>query len=280
MTVGMAARSSVVATAAVFGALALVPDSGRASAAADSRAGTAARPPATAASYAGRPVRVGGLRLPARVQGRDVALGFGSRFEPRFWPGVNLGATVPGTFPGEVGGHAGRLRPLARRHARARRSDGPRLHDPPPRLLRRAPRPQPTPPRPPRSTSCTASGSPSRSSWPPATPTTRRSRTASGPRSAAPSRSCTATRCSARDEATPPGATARTSRDGCSDGRSGVEWDPRATLSTDRRNAGRPPYEGRYVTATPAADAHGELDRLHARPRRRRSRPAAAGAGP
>jgi hypothetical protein len=57
---------------------------------------------ASAASYAGAPLRQDGMRLPARVQGDDVALAVGGRFAARFWPGVNLGATVPGHAPGEL----------------------------------------------------------------------------------------------------------------------------------------------------------------------------------
>jgi len=48
------------------------------------------------------PIAIAGLRLPARVQGRDVDLAIQGRFEPRFWAGVNLGSTVPGTQPGQV----------------------------------------------------------------------------------------------------------------------------------------------------------------------------------
>ncbi len=55
-------------------------------------------------SFAGSPVREGALLLPARVEGEEISLGMGDRFEPRFWPGVNLGPTVPGTFPGELAG--------------------------------------------------------------------------------------------------------------------------------------------------------------------------------
>lgn len=53
-------------------------------------------------SYAGTPLRVGGLIVPARAQGEDVALAVNGRFSARFWPGVNLGATVPGTDPGQL----------------------------------------------------------------------------------------------------------------------------------------------------------------------------------
>lgn len=53
-------------------------------------------------SFAGDPVEVRGLRVPARVGGGGLQLGFGSSFRSRFWPGVNLGSTVPGTRPGEV----------------------------------------------------------------------------------------------------------------------------------------------------------------------------------
>ncbi|MDX6646117.1 MAG: hypothetical protein QOK40_1844 [Miltoncostaeaceae bacterium] len=52
--------------------------------------------------FAGDPVLVDGLMLPARVVGDGLALATGGGFEPRFWAGVNLGATVPGTQPGEV----------------------------------------------------------------------------------------------------------------------------------------------------------------------------------
>lgn len=43
-----------------------------------------------------------GLKLPARVQGAGVAAAEGGRFTPRFWAGVNLGVTVPGHQPGEL----------------------------------------------------------------------------------------------------------------------------------------------------------------------------------
>jgi hypothetical protein len=59
-------------------------------------------PPAPAASYAGSTIEADGLRMPARVAGRDVQLATANGFRTRFWPGVNLGATVPGTQPGEV----------------------------------------------------------------------------------------------------------------------------------------------------------------------------------
>ena len=61
-----------------------------------SAAGTAAR------SFAGGPVERDGMTLPARVQGGALALAVGDGFEPRFWPGVNLGSTIPGHQPGEV----------------------------------------------------------------------------------------------------------------------------------------------------------------------------------
>ena len=53
-------------------------------------------------SYAGDPVTVKGMKLPARVEGENVSIGIDGGFSPRFWPGVNLGTTLPGTFPGEV----------------------------------------------------------------------------------------------------------------------------------------------------------------------------------
>ena len=52
--------------------------------------------------YAGTTLERAGLKLPARVQGRDLALGYEGRFAKRFWPGVNLGVTVPGRHPGEL----------------------------------------------------------------------------------------------------------------------------------------------------------------------------------
>ncbi len=55
-----------------------------------------------ALSFAGGPLERDGMTLPARVQGGALALAVGDRFEPRFWPGVNLGSTIPGHQPGEV----------------------------------------------------------------------------------------------------------------------------------------------------------------------------------
>ncbi len=54
------------------------------------------------ASYAGSPITIDGLTIPARAGPQYVELAIDGTFEPRFWPGVNLGSTVPGTFPGEV----------------------------------------------------------------------------------------------------------------------------------------------------------------------------------
>jgi hypothetical protein len=53
-------------------------------------------------SFAGQPAAVDGLNLPARVQGPSLELSTGGGFERRFWPGVNLGSTTPGHQPGEV----------------------------------------------------------------------------------------------------------------------------------------------------------------------------------
>jgi len=53
-------------------------------------------------SYAGSPVTLGGLKVPVRAQGGDMALAIDGGFAPRFWPGVNLGGTLPGTFPAEL----------------------------------------------------------------------------------------------------------------------------------------------------------------------------------
>jgi hypothetical protein len=46
--------------------------------------------------------KVDGLRLPARVEGRAIAAAGKDGFIPFFWAGVNLGSTVPGRQPGEV----------------------------------------------------------------------------------------------------------------------------------------------------------------------------------
>jgi hypothetical protein len=51
---------------------------------------------------AAAPIEQDGLRLPARVEGSRLALAVEGRFEPRFWPGVNLGVTTPGHSPGEL----------------------------------------------------------------------------------------------------------------------------------------------------------------------------------
>ena len=61
-------------------------------------AGGDSAPPAPA--YA--TTELGGLELPARVQGQAIAVATREGWEPRFWPGVNLGATIPGRQPGEV----------------------------------------------------------------------------------------------------------------------------------------------------------------------------------
>ena len=52
--------------------------------------------------YRSSPARAGSLQLPARVRGDYVELSTPDGFQPRFWPGVNLGSTIPGRFPGEV----------------------------------------------------------------------------------------------------------------------------------------------------------------------------------
>ena len=58
--------------------------------------------PAPSVSFAGSPIQVDGLTVPARAGSQYVELGIDGSFQPRFWPGVNLGSSVPGTFPGEV----------------------------------------------------------------------------------------------------------------------------------------------------------------------------------
>src|SRR5689334_10717790 len=61
-----------------------------------------ATPIVTGPSYAGTTRTVDGLELPARVQGKALAIGTADGFAGRFWPGVNLGSTVPGRQPGEL----------------------------------------------------------------------------------------------------------------------------------------------------------------------------------
>jgi hypothetical protein len=47
-------------------------------------------------------ITVDGLRMPARVHGGAVEAATADGFRPRFWAGVNLGSTTPGHLPGEV----------------------------------------------------------------------------------------------------------------------------------------------------------------------------------
>src|SRR6478672_7421135 len=56
--------------------------------------------------FTGKPVEVGGLRLPARIHGDALQLATPKGFEDRFWAGVNLGSTIPGRQPGEVAARA------------------------------------------------------------------------------------------------------------------------------------------------------------------------------
>ena len=89
---------------------------------------------AHAASYAGQPVRQGGVTLPARVSGADIQLAIKGGFATRFWPGVNLGVTVPGHAPGELAPTRkdyDRWLDGMQRSGRPRR---PRVHDPAPRF--------------------------------------------------------------------------------------------------------------------------------------------------
>src|SRR5690242_12028825 len=62
----------------------------------------AAAPARDAGLYAGTTLEQRGLRMPARIQGRNLALAYKGRFANRFWAGVNLGVTVPGRSPGEL----------------------------------------------------------------------------------------------------------------------------------------------------------------------------------
>jgi hypothetical protein len=48
------------------------------------------------------PQHVGDLTLPARVKGRTIEAATKDGFDPLFWAGVNLGSTVPGRDPGDV----------------------------------------------------------------------------------------------------------------------------------------------------------------------------------
>jgi hypothetical protein len=58
--------------------------------------------PGSVAEPSFEPSRVGELTLPARVDGRSIAAATKDGFAPLFWAGVNLGPTVPGRQPGEV----------------------------------------------------------------------------------------------------------------------------------------------------------------------------------
>jgi hypothetical protein len=49
-----------------------------------------------------QPAEVDGLRLPARVASRMIEAATKDGWRSRFWPGIDLGATVPGRSPGEV----------------------------------------------------------------------------------------------------------------------------------------------------------------------------------
>ena len=69
---------------------------------AEDPAAPAAKPYKDPGLYAGTTLKRGGLKLPARIQGRDLALAHKGKFAARFWPGVNLGVTVPGRSPGEL----------------------------------------------------------------------------------------------------------------------------------------------------------------------------------
>ena len=69
---------------------------------AEDPAAPAAKPYKDPGLYAGTTLKRDGLKLPARIQGRDLALAHKGRFAARFWPGVNLGVTVPGRSPGEL----------------------------------------------------------------------------------------------------------------------------------------------------------------------------------
>jgi hypothetical protein len=57
---------------------------------------------AAPASYAAQVRTVAGLQVPARVDGAQLQLAQASGFADRFWPGVNLGSTTPGAHPGEL----------------------------------------------------------------------------------------------------------------------------------------------------------------------------------
>jgi hypothetical protein len=210
--------------------------------------------PATAAagSFAGAPLRQDGLRLPARVQGDDLALAVGGRFSARFWPGVNLGATVPGHAPGE-------LAPARADYDRWLKGIGAlgarvvRVYT----ILR------------PASYDALAAynhrhrGAPLyliQGVWIPEEQFLATGDAYSAAVTAGFDREIADAVDVVHGDARLP------ARRGHASGRyrsdvsrwllawsPGIEWDPDATASTDARNAGRPPYAGRYVTATPDA---------------------------
>jgi hypothetical protein len=81
------AHSGVGLSLAVVAALALA-------------AGSSGGKQSTGLEFATR--QVDGLTLPARVEGRSVDAATRRGFVPLFWAGVNLGSTIPGHQPGEV----------------------------------------------------------------------------------------------------------------------------------------------------------------------------------
>ena len=224
-------------------------------------------PPAPAATpskdpglYAGTTLEGGGLRLPARIQGRDLALAHRGRFAARFWPGVNLGVTVPGRSPGELA-PARRdydrwldgMQDLGARVVRVYTILRPAFYD----ALAAHNRRNPTR----RCTSFRASGSRRRSSS--RARIRARSPQGSTPSSATPSPSCTATRRCPRAPATPPAPTAPTSPAGCSPGRPASSG-PRSAVA-------------RHDPQAPDAPSAGPL---HRRPRWRLAVRALAGSAP
>jgi hypothetical protein len=207
---------------------------------------------APAASYAGRPTRQGGLTLSAAVRGDRVAFATGHGFAGRFWPGVNLGATVPGTQPGELAATRAEydrwlrgIGALGARVVRVYTILRPAFYDALAAYDRRHP------------------GAPLRfiqGVWVPeerldATGDAYDPEVTSGFEAEM-----------ADAVAVVHGRAHIPARPGHASGRyrsdvsrwllawsPGIEWDPTAAQSTDARHAGTAPYQGRYITATPAA---------------------------
>jgi hypothetical protein len=207
--------------------------------------------PASAASYAGTPVKQGGLTLPARVQGSGLALATKGGFAPRFWPGVNLGARRRATIPARSRRRAPTT-PGGSPDARRRRARGAGLHHPAARFYEAL-----------AAHNRRHAADPLyviHGVWIP-----EEELLATGD-AYAPEVTQGFDREIADAVAVVHGDARLAHRPGHASGTyradisrwllawsPGIEWDPGAVASTDARHAGRSPHQGRYVSATASA---------------------------